>query len=414
MRNKKFIRNSIKLIKIIMFYLGIQIMKVYIEVGGGLRCNRCNNDDLDLFYNDRGKYYCRKCVMFGRVDVDSEIKIVKLKEVKKQAKLELGYELSNEQLRCYKELTEYLNLGNDVFLHAACGAGKTEIAMKLIEDLVNKKKKVCFAIARRQVVLEIHERLNKAFKNLKVVKICEGFTKEFDGDIVVCTMHQLNRYYKSFDVLILDEVDAFPFKGNEVLENIANNVYLDNKIYLSATVDNNLKTKILKNEIKVVKLYQRYHGYKIPEPKVILAPFFNCIILLYLLYKYKDKKMIVFVPTRKLAKELKIITNIIRKCEYITSTSIDKDYVIKRFRNDEVRLLYATTILERGVSFIDISVIIYDASSYVYDISSLIQMSGRVGRHRLFPEGKVIYLCKSLSRGIIDSIETIKEMNNAM
>ena len=115
--------------------------------------------------------------------------------------------------------------------------GKTEITFESICFYLSCGKKIAFAISRRQVVLEIADRLKKAFPELKVVAVAEGYTDDTDGDIIVCTMHQLYRYPYAFDLLILDEVDAFPFAGNEVLENIVDLASIGQKMYLSATPD---------------------------------------------------------------------------------------------------------------------------------------------------------------------------------
>jgi len=38
------------------------------------------------------------------------------------------------------------------------------------------------------------------------------------GNIIVLTTHQLFRYEDYFDLLIFDEIDAFPYVGDLVLE----------------------------------------------------------------------------------------------------------------------------------------------------------------------------------------------------
>ena len=57
-----------------------------------------------------------------------------------------------------------------------------------------------FAISRRQVVLEIAQRLRQAFPTLHIVEVTQGYTTITDGDIIVCTMHQLYRYPDGFDL----------------------------------------------------------------------------------------------------------------------------------------------------------------------------------------------------------------------
>ena len=96
--------------------------------------------------------------------------------------------------------------------------GKTEICFESICGYLAQGKKVGFAISRRQVVLEIANRLRIAFPELSVCEVAQGYTQVTDADLIVCTTHQLYRYPYAFDLLILDELDAFPFVGNEVLQ----------------------------------------------------------------------------------------------------------------------------------------------------------------------------------------------------
>ncbi len=93
---------------------------------------------------------------------------------------------------------------SDVLIHAVCGAGKTELIVLSIAKMLKEGKKVCFAIPRRQVVLELRERLAQYFPKAKVIAVCGGHTAVTDGDLIICTTHQLYRYYQSFDLLILD------------------------------------------------------------------------------------------------------------------------------------------------------------------------------------------------------------------
>ena len=53
---------------------------------------------------------------------------------------------------------------SDVLLHCVCGAGKTEIVVETIADYLKRGLKVCYAIARREVVKELYERFRNIFK----------------------------------------------------------------------------------------------------------------------------------------------------------------------------------------------------------------------------------------------------------
>ena len=45
----------------------------------------------------------------------------------------------------------------------------------------------------------------------------------FRTPLVISTTHQLLKFYQAFDLLIIDEVDAFPFVDNPVLYHAVSN-----------------------------------------------------------------------------------------------------------------------------------------------------------------------------------------------
>ena len=256
-----------------------------------MKCNRCLNENPKYFYEDKGVWYCRKCIAFGRIDIGEKPKKKNYAVKKHNVHFTLPYSLTSYQKKAQKKLVEYCKKGKDVLVYAATGAGKTEISMKLIETYLNEGKKVCMAISRRQVVLEICERMKKAFPSLHIIAVCEGHTKVVDADLIICTMHQLYRYYQTFDLLIMDEVDAFPYRGNEVLEAIAHHSSKGEIVYLSATPDENMLKDIEKGELEVVQLFARPHGYPLCVPKVYILPFFlQVLYMLVFLYQQKKKK----------------------------------------------------------------------------------------------------------------------------
>ena len=81
--------------------------------------------------------------------------------------------------------------------------------VETISESLRTGRKICFAIARRQVVLELAQRLSEIFPSADIVPVCQGHTDQLTADLIVCTTHQLYRYSGSFDILILDEPDAF-------------------------------------------------------------------------------------------------------------------------------------------------------------------------------------------------------------
>jgi competence protein ComFA len=320
----------------------------------------------------------------------------------------LDYPLTKYQQIASDQIREKVVL-SDVLVDAVCGAGKTELVLGAIEDALLARKKVGWAIPRRQVVLELNARLATFFPSLDVVAVCQGYTDKTDGDLILCTTHQLYRYRDWFDLLILDEPDAFPYKGNDMLANFARNACRGRMIFLTATPDRKLVEEVEKGRLAWVQLNARPHGHPVIVPKVNRMP--NTACLLYLLYRIREnRRWLIFVPTRKIAKFLAMLIRV----DYLTSQSEQKEKIIDRFRNLEKRILISTTILERGVTFEDIYVIVLFADHPVFDTASLIQISGRVGRSFQFPKGECMFLSRSKTLAVEECIRKVQKANQSV
>lgn len=361
-------------------------------------CPRCLNTDESYFYKGSKGWYCRKCISFKRVMIEESMEDEQLAGIKEGADVyTLKYPLTEKQLDISVKCIEVLNY-SDCLITAVCGAGKTEIMVGVIGWYLKRKKKVCFAIARRQVVLEVTERLQSYFNKASVVPVCGGYTAITDGDLIVCTTHQLYRYTKAFDLLILDEPDAFPFKGSDVLHGIAETAVRGRSVYLTATPDEILKKRVQEGTLVQLTLNQRPHGKPVPVPKIIISfSLFLPLILVYWLKKHATHPCIVFVPSIVLASSLSSFLQLFYDCKYVTSKEEDRDEIIEEFRKKKSGVIVATTVLERGVTIPDADVCVYHADSSSFDEASLIQMAGRAGRNFLNPYGDVLFLCKEKS-----------------
>lgn len=379
-----------------------------------MRCKRCGNEDIQYFYKDGSLVYCRKCVVFGRLNVNETLADVILTKPKPQSKLKLTYTLTQEQVSIATQLIEDLEVNPCVLVYAACGAGKTEITMPCILSYLQAGKKVGYAISRRQVVLEIAERLQTVFDEVKVIAVCKDFTDELDADIIVCTMHQLYRYHQSFDLLILDEIDAFPYANNAVLEAVAKAACKGKMIMLTATPSAEIIAKVQSGDIKQYTLFKRPHGYPLVEPSIKIVPNrLQLFYLMYLLYYYHQLQWIVFLPTIQQVKHYYSKLKWFFSCASMTSKTEGKDQILSDFKDKHYQVLLATTILERGVTFEGVNVVIVNATHSVYNEASLIQMIGRVGRKASKPDGYAIVVANKKSKIIVQSKQAIERMNDA-
>lgn len=378
-----------------------------------MKCPRCLNVDKKYFFKGSKGLYCRKCISYKRMLIEEEIEEVKLDEISDNAmEYILKYPLTQNQKIISKQCLKNINT-SDVLINAVCGAGKTEIIIETIAYFLMQNKKVCIAIPRRQVVLELKKRLEGIFTNASVIAICQGSTSILDGDLIICTTHQCYRFYKAFDLLILDEPDAFPYKGNEVLKNIVRTSCKGNIIYLTATLDEYLKKRILDNSIVCLKLNKRFHGEKLVRPKIEIG--FTIYLFLRLIKWVNDlkfKRKIIFVPTIVVGEILYKVLKLFYNCKFCCSKTINKDILIKDFVDFKYDLLIATTILERGITIENVNVCVLFAEHVIFDESSLIQISGRVGRSIAAPSGDCLFLLKNKSKEVNNCLKIIDEAND--
>ena len=331
-----------------------------------------------------------------------------------KGKPELDYELTNAQKKASHKALSYLKQGKDVFVYAATGAGKTEITFESICYYLALGKKVAFAISRRQVVLEIAQRLRKAFKDLSVVGVAQDYTSITDGDLIVCTMHQLYRYPYGFDLLVLDEVDAFPYAGNQLLEQIVQLSCKGQKMYLSATPSKEILLQIQQKKMEMVELFVRPHGYPLIIPKVIQAALWRQVLVLVRFCrrcKKENKQVLVFVPRRNDCFWMTVLLNFFVKTKGIHSQTEDKDQILEDYRQKKIDVLVCTTLLERGITIPSVQVAVFEGQHAVYTAASLIQIFGRIGRSMKDPSGKGICLCQYASSSIRECVRILKQMN---
>lgn len=381
-----------------------------------MQCPRCGNTDSAWFYQGSRGFYCRRCIRFGRIMLEEEQEPVSLNETGDDvSEYVLKYPLTPAQKRIGHEAALKIR-STDVLLKAATGAGKTEMTVETIADTLARKEKIIFAIPRRQVVLELAERFRQIFPKAKVVAVCGGHTEETDGDLIVCTTHQLARYTPGgCDVLIIDEPDAYPFKSSFVLMGISRSAVKGHTMFLTATPDAELKARVRKGDLYQLELNERPHGHPIPVPQLKTGS--RPLLFLYLirwLRSHAEHPRMVFVPTIAMANVLaKLLKAVFPETMVLTSKTEKRDDEIARYRKQRHGIVVTTTVLERGVTVPGIDVCVFEAGHRVFDEAALIQMAGRAGRSFQFPTGSVLFLTRKRSALAEQCIKEIEEANRS-
>ncbi len=383
----------------------------------GLYCHRCANTDPAYFGKDHGLYYCRKCLDFGRLPAGVPVTPARLSQRVWKGSPVLEFELTPLQKKASRQALEVLQSGRDALIFAAAGAGKTEITLESICWALSLGKKVGFAISRRQVVVEIAGRLKKNFPELSVIAVCEGFTEITDADLIVCTTHQLYRYAGCFDLLILDELDAFPYAGNEVLENIAAASCRGNRLMLSATPDEKSLQQVKEGRMEIIELFSRPHGKPLCVPQIVYGPalilFVRSLLVLFRLVRQENRQVLYYVPRKRDGAKVRAILSLFFPTGWISSSSSNKDEIMDAFRSGKTRVLVCTTLLERGITVPSVQVMVYLADHSVFTMASLIQIFGRVGRSMKDPHGLGICYCRKKSREVQRCVDQLNWMNES-
>ena len=378
-------------------------------MGTNYVCPRCGNSDPNYIGFLKGKPYCRFCIsMQGK---SAEVK----DSPNKTIVMKLGYNLSREQLQLSDRIVSNYKNNIDTLVNAVCGAGKTELVYQVIAYCLSIGQKVAFAVPRRDVVIELYSRIRGVFADNYVVSIYGGHCEKLEGDIVVLTTHQLYRYDKYFDLLILDEIDAFPFKNNKLLEAMVFRAVKGRIIMMSATPSKDVIDYFNQDNREVLELNTRFHKRALPVPIVVKRIGIDKLIyLVQTLKKYiaAGKKVFVFAPTISKCEFIyKSIKILVKNGTFLHSKCKDRNEKILDFKKGLYDYFVTTAVLERGVTFKNLQVIVYDADNDLYNAQTLIQIGGRVGRKIDAPTGEVIFLVNKETDEIRRAITTIKSKN---
>lgn len=395
------------------------------------RCNRCGQNDQRYFsfYYSSGKkqLYCRSCVMMGRVSEDVLLYSWKKEDEShwKPIKLTWNGKLSSGQQKAANVLIEAISKKEELLIWAVCGAGKTEMLFPGIESALNEGLRVCIATPRTDVVLELAPRLKAAFQGADIAALYGGGEdKGCLSPLMISTTHQLLRYKDAFDVIIVDEVDAFPYSADQTLQFAVQKAKKKNStfVYLSATPSKELKRKTLNGQLHSVRIPARHHQKPLPEPRFLWCGNWkkklnqNKIppaVKRWIAFHVKEgRSVFLFVPSVSvLEKAAACFKDVHCRTASVHAEDKDRKEKVKQFRDGQFDLLITTTILERGVTVPKVQTGILGAESPIFTESALVQIAGRTGRHKEHANGDVIFFHYGKTKSMLDAKKHIKEMN---
>ena len=390
-----------------------------------LVCQRCGSKVEEEWHLPVGAFYCRECLIMKRVRNDEPLYYFPQEDFPRQDVLKWSGQLTPFQERVSMGLLQAVDKKEPSLVHAVTGAGKTEMIYQVVAKVINRGGAVCLASPRIDVCLELYKRLQSDF-TCKISLLHGESEPYFRTPLVVATTHQLLKFYQAFDLLIVDEVDAFPYVDNPLLYHAVNNCVKESglKIFLTATSTDELDKKVKQGELKRLSLPCRFHGNPLVIPKPVWLSDFDKHLqknrLVPKLRRYIEKQRETAYPLLIFASEIEKgerLKEILQrdfpneKIGFVSSVTEDRLQQVQAFRDRELTILISTTILERGVTFPCVDVFVVDANHRLFTKSSLVQIGGRVGRSMERPTGQLIFFHDGLNSSIKKAIKEIKQMN---
>lgn len=393
-----------------------------------LVCQRCGQVVKEQARLPDGRYYCAACLTFGRLVEGDQLVYVPECNLFESIVEPLTWSgtLTPFQAQAAKQIVAVITKQQRHVLTAVTGAGKTEMLFQGIATALANGQRVCVAAPRVAVCLELYPRLQAAFANTPIMLMHGEQTAPYRyTPLVVCTTHQLFKFYQAFDTVIVDEVDAFPFVNNPLLEMAVKQACKPccALIYLTATPTVKLRHAINTGDLTGSELPIRFHGHLLPEPHCY--PLFTWrrsvkrhqlpSVMRNLLRKcLQEQRLLLFVPQ---VRDLEAVQqSVVRALPHITVNTVhagDPNQLdkIAAFRAGCGDVLITTTVLERGVTFKNIAVFVLGAEHVVFTESVLVQIAGRAGRQQEHAANPVYFFYADYTVAIQRACQQIKRQN---
>jgi competence protein ComFA len=396
------------------------------------QCHRCGNNKPHLFATFHCSRchtectYCRNCIMMGRVsECTPLIRWDGPAPESQPGTFNWTGTLSEAQKAASKQMITAIQANNDLLVWAVCGAGKTEVLFEGIDEALQQSKRVCIAAPRTDVILELSPRLKKVFPQTGVTTLYGGSEERHSyGQLVLSTTHQLYRYKEAFDVMIIDEVDAFPYSYDSSLQGAVEKARKPRSsiIYLTATPDQKTQQECARGKRNFIGIPARFHRHPIPLPRFVWCGLWKkslkknqvppALKKWTLLRLQQSKQALIFFPTVDLMeKALPLFQEMQPLIESVHAEDPQRKEKVMKMRQGEIPILLTTTILERGVTIPNIDVAVLGAEEKIFTESALVQIAGRVGRSADYPTGDIVYFHYGRTREMIKALIHIDQMN---
>ncbi|ERL66187.1 helicase-related protein [Schleiferilactobacillus shenzhenensis] len=373
-----------------------------------------------------GGTYCPECLGLGRVTSRDQLWRAAPPQFPQRSAAGLCAwqgTLTADQQRAAGAIQQAHAGGQPILVWAVTGAGKTEMTFPAVAAVLAAGGLVAYASPRIDVCNELFPRVRAAFPTTPCALRHGREEQAYGGEpLVVCTTHQLLRFYHAFSLIIVDEVDAFPMHNSRLLHAAVAQALLPGRapVYLTATPDDQLRQAIRRRSLTVTYLPRRFHGAPLPVPRLhwcrakTLTGGFQPLRDLIRRHRQARRPVMLFVPTVPLLTQLTAWLRQAFPGERVAGVNADDpDRLVKvqAFRDGQTSLLVTTTILERGVTIHHLQVVVWAADHHHFQANALVQVAGRAGRAAADPRGAVDFFYHRYTLAIAQARRDIIQMN---
>lgn len=411
-----------------------EVLPGFNKENGKIVCNRCGNQNVEEFavgpciICQKNCYYCLRCLNMGKV---KECCVLVAIEEKTPAfsshsvQLYYKHQMSKEQEKLSQELVKVTD--KEYLVWAVTGAGKTEMIFELMKSVLEEGGRVGLAAPRIDVCNELAPRIKEAFP-LEEVTVLHGLTDESykRTPITIATTHQMLRFYYAFDVLMIDEVDAFPYSNSDMLQFAVHRAVkpTGRLVFMTATPSKLELYKIQHHQLSYSLLPARFHRHPLVVPLFKELRNWDRALekkkIPQELYRWMKKRLdektpfLVFVSTiGQIPAVEEMMSRAFPNASFssVSSQEEQRQERIQQMRDGKLDFLITTTILERGVTFYGIDVAVIEAQEEIFTREVLVQIAGRVGRSVNHPGGEVVYFYEGMSRAMKQAKKEIESLN---
>ena len=251
------------------------------------------------------------------------------------------------------------------------------------------------------------------------------------------------RLYRRFDLVVLDEVDAFPYRGSAVLRRAVERARAPDGrlVYMTATPSESMLRRAGSPGWCLAMIPARHHGRPLPVPAFLIhkgmerlrealeqgtrppgipgrspscskgssAPAGRSS---FSFPRFGSSPRRQSSSTACCARGRGRPQTLLPLAYGIHSRDPRRDALRESFRRGEFPVLVATTVLERGITISGVQAVVMWADfERVFDGATLIQMAGRVGRTREQPDGEVHFVAARITRPMHEARARISELN---